>query len=129
MTRRRGKGGDLERLRHELVTPSGIRPVVDVVALAQNEGKGPAPRPPEAQRPADPRRPALAHRDLTPEEREQIQAMSRAGLVRRAKDNHVRDAVYREDKAGAECTCDATAGQVCALHAQLVGHRRHVRPG
>lgn len=33
MTRRQGKGGDLERLRRELVTPDGVRPVEDVQAL------------------------------------------------------------------------------------------------
>jgi hypothetical protein len=33
MTRRLGKGGDLDALRRELVTPAGTRPVEDVQAL------------------------------------------------------------------------------------------------
>lgn len=34
MTRRRGKGGDLKRLRHELVTQGKVGPVEDVQAPA-----------------------------------------------------------------------------------------------
>jgi hypothetical protein len=46
MTRRRGKGGNLERLKHELITQGRIRPVEDVQAPAlglPGKGKRPAP--------------------------------------------------------------------------------------
>lgn len=45
MTRRRGKGGDLERLRHELVTQGRVRPVEDVLAPAVGAEHHPRPAP------------------------------------------------------------------------------------
>jgi hypothetical protein len=71
------------------------------------------------------------YRFITIEDQEQLRDVPQ--LVRSAKENRRRrytHAVhFEDDRAGRPCICGTTPDELCALHARLVGHRRHVRPG
>jgi hypothetical protein len=95
MPRRRSKGGDLERLKRELLAPA--RPVVHSITAE-----------------------------------EQVRVRDVPQLVRSRKEQRRRRFTgvehYEDDRAGRPCACGTTPDELCALHARLVGHRRHVRP-
>jgi hypothetical protein len=76
-----------------------------------------------------PRHPSVTHSVIAIEDLEQHAPQ----LVRTAKEQrkrrYTRVEHYEDDRAGRPCACGTTPDEPCILHAHLVGHRRHVRPG